>query len=48
MTKMILADKGFKIAITNMPKNVEKNINIMRKEMGDILKKNMESLELKT
>lgn len=32
MIKVILADKDFKIAITNMLKSVEKNINIERNE----------------
>lgn len=48
MTKMILADKDYKIAVTNMLKNAEKNINIRGKEMEDIFKKKMELLEMKT
>lgn len=37
MTKMIIiADKDFKIAITNVLRNIEKNMNITRKELEDI------------
>lgn len=40
MTKMmIVTNKDFEITITNVLKNVEKNMNIMRKEMEDTKKR---------
>lgn len=33
---MIVAEKDFKITITNVLRNIEKNMNIMRKELEDI------------